>query len=924
MPAPYPPVPSQLEAALLVVLRDSVTWESALAPMDSSGTYSGTLTEPGSTGPFNALEYQRRDRELAWLDTRNAAAVVEVSLEVADVWNASALRPIMQGPQIGHITYNEQASAQGLLSKVVHVTNASVPRDALSTDKDLVGRDLLVYETLYNACANLFVPPPITSSGSEIPGVTAWATGYGSAQRKDISTALPLGRGLFEDPDKNLTDRDNQLAGYVAQLCVLLRDPFAYANRVYMAVYGADSREVETYSLVEPVFVAGYSYREGDEIYYEGTIYRVKAGVGSTTDVPWTSPWAWETVSEPNQRIWIAPPYLAGRNRLVYDVAERTLQWIPEGGTAVHVPQLVALSIPGVFSGQTLATLAQVPERKDGQYWRQKAGRIIPSGGTLTDSLSIENTASFQVQGFTIQNTGASMTVPGQGTVNFFDDSNAQANVGYASVKVAAMVQPNSTVEMPGGQNVEGVYGTLGGVTFGAPSKVSYDIGLPATQWTVEFDYTNLSGSTSGFKIKADLDGALVFDDTTPFYFNDQDGFPLTNGELVTSRPFVIQPTGGKQSFGVEWTGGGGDLHIRNIRFRSDATTEGRYRMLGTMAGSVSVCDVHGVDGVYDVVSWDFQVIETTPATMLLNYEKDPELPIRFLRFDVATFGTASPTPNVAGFERYRNDCLTRAMTSAQQSFNENMALAVESGTIPAFMSTGSVWDTAASERWMAFMESAEPRLRELEPVTEIVENRQYVVSTGSVVYQGQSYGVGETFYGAGTSWFYFASQGTLTQVGAWRRPRSTSIGRPAIVPAGVYWDSNGGTVAVANGPEMTYPQLASLQPWMIWAGFYVSQFEFYLPLPSYRQPPKIYPPPGPPGGYIEGFAGFSDTFEGNDTGAETLIGGSGWDGNWAAIENIYQSHVIATDDMAYAHGTPLGSMSSAEGLSSSGPTAYP
>src|SRR5215831_5483952 len=139
--------PAQLETALVVKLKDTLGWESALAPQNFSGTYSvdsggtyygtysGTLTMPNLNQTFNQVDYQRRDRELSWFDTRTAAAVVEVSLEVADVWNASVLRPRMQGPQVPHLSYNPQdVSANGLMSRVIHVKNASIPLDALAVD----------------------------------------------------------------------------------------------------------------------------------------------------------------------------------------------------------------------------------------------------------------------------------------------------------------------------------------------------------------------------------------------------------------------------------------------------------------------------------------------------------------------------------------------------------------------------------------------------------------------------------------------------------------------------------------------------------------------------------------------------------------------------------------------------------------------
>lgn len=833
MPAPYPPVPFQLETALLIRLRNTVRWDSGLMPLDSSGTYSGTLFPPDTENkPFDALEYQRRDRELAWLDTRNAAAVVEVSLEVADVWNASAIRPRLQGAQIGHLTYSPQdVSATGLTSKVVHVTNASIPVDAIQVDRDLAGRDVLIYETLYNAVRNLFVAPPISSSGATITPLTAWSYANGTEAKKDINTALPLNRDLFRDPDMNLADRDNQMAGYVSQLCQVLRNPFAYADRLYVGVYGFDPREVETYTLIEETFQAGQTYLEGDEIYYQGVIYRVKAGVGTTSDVPWTSPWAWEQVSSPRKRIWAAEPALPGRNRFVYDTENLTLQWFREKTDYAHIPQLFAMSVPGIFSGQSLATIAQIPERKDGQYWRQKAAHIVPAGGTITDIAGMPNTASFYTTNFTVQPTGASLTTPGYGDIWFPNPTTNLHDVILppGDYRVAALVEPNSTVELPGGENVQGLFGTLAGVTFSGYSKLSWPVGLPPTQWSVEIDYTNMGGSSDGFRIIADLDGVIVFDDTAPFYFNDDDGAPLPNGQVVTSNAFPIQPTGGEQVFSLNWTGGSGQLHVREIRFISGAYESGRYKMSGTFAGSVAYVDVVGDNKVPGVVAWDFRTKASSVNDFRVNWEKDAQIPIRFLRFDLASKGTNAPTPNAQGFGAYRQDCLVRASRSARQAYMD----VINSGTAwPTFMSEGSVWDENATERWMATIEQAEPRLRQADNIRTdaIREGRQYQVSTGSLIYQGWGYAAGQSFIGQTDSVYVWASTGTVNQVGAWQRARATHCGRPGLAPAGVYFDYSAGTVAVAYGPELSVPELVTIQPWMIKAGFYSAQPEFWLP----------------------------------------------------------------------------------------------
>jgi len=833
---------------LLVTLREGIAWESSLAPVTSAGTYSGTLTAPDTEHQFfSAPDYQRRDRELAWLDTRNAAAVVEVSVEVNDVWNAAALRPVMQGPQVGHIDLSAQdVSAGGMLSRVVHVRNASLPIEALDVDRDLAGRDVLIYETLARA-VQLFTAPPLTTSGAPASQVTAWSYAEGTAAQSDINTALPLDRDLFKTPDMNLADRDNQMAGYAAQLCQVLKNPFAFADRLYVAVYGVDSREVEVYTLVAPRFEPGLTYLEGDEVVYQGVIYRVKPGVGSTSDVPWTSPWAWEVVANPRKRVWTCEPALPGRNRFVYDTENQTIQWFRDIATVQHVPQLVALSVPGIFSGQTLQVVPKVPERKDGQFWRNKAAHVIPEGTALVDLYSLPTVAAAVQRGFLIQSDAASLTVPSQGSV-YFPDPLTLAHpqtVPAGSYRVSALVEPNSTVELAGGENDQGVTGILGGATLSGFGQLSYSIGLPPTRWTVEIDYTNLSGSASGFRLVAALAGATVFNDIAPFYFNDVNGNPLPNGTIVTSAAFPILPSGGAQSFSLTWTGGTGQLHIRAIRFKSSAFAQGHYRISGTMAGQISTVDVVGSDRVPGVMGWEFNLPVASPNDLVLNYEADPQLPIRFLRMDLAREEANAATPNSQGFENYRQDCLQRAVRSAKQSFDEayysgtaagtflspqNVSTAYSSGTTALSYGT---WDSDATDRWMSLIEAAEPRLRQIDdiPSDAIVPGRQYYVASGTATYEGSNYVPGQYFSGNQDTTYSWAVAGQVNQVGAWQKAKATHNGRPGLVPVGVYFDYSTGTLATAYTPDQTTPELATIQPWMIEAGFYAAQPEFWLPV---------------------------------------------------------------------------------------------
>src|SRR6185295_3145635 len=150
---------NQLESALIITLREGIPWQSALQISDA-----GTLTPVNPAAAFDPLKYQRRDRELGFRDMINAAAVAEVSIRVSDVWNYRAIQPTLQGPvRKDMANVPAEQSFSGTSAAVRHVGYTSVPFDASQfADKDLYGRDAIIYETLAQACA-IFTDPPITS-----------------------------------------------------------------------------------------------------------------------------------------------------------------------------------------------------------------------------------------------------------------------------------------------------------------------------------------------------------------------------------------------------------------------------------------------------------------------------------------------------------------------------------------------------------------------------------------------------------------------------------------------------------------------------------------------------------------------------------------------------------------------------------------
>lgn len=445
-----------LESALLIRLKPVVEWGSAMPP-------GAALKSVDTEAPFDALVFQQRDRELAYRDLINAAAVVDASIEISSVWNAPAIRPALQG-----FTPSDLATASGDLAtglqdvgEVLHVTSVSVPADALTTDQSLATRDALIYEALAQAC-QVFADPPVVTAGSGVTPTAVWSLGEGAPAQADINTALPLDKRLFKLPDQNLADRDNQLAAYVANIAQVLRNPFEFANRLYVKVEnssgythadGQDLRELEVYTLMEPLFQAGAAYAAGSEVRYLGAYYRAKRSTSVVPSVSATQDW--EGIDALTKRTWAAEPLLSDRNRIIYDKTFKTLQWMRESTMQIHVPQMIhALTVPGVLDYQRLTTEARIPEVKDALFWRRKAARIVHGDRAWVLVASQDSTAASGRTG-TAQLDCASLLSP--------TDTEAQQRLRLRlggpvtagqRYRVTTLVRPCSTVEIAGGTTI--------------------------------------------------------------------------------------------------------------------------------------------------------------------------------------------------------------------------------------------------------------------------------------------------------------------------------------------------------------------------------------------------------------------------------------------------------------------------------------
>lgn len=827
---------NQLESALVLRLRNVIRWESAVDEIPSEGTWTtGILQQVDSSDPFDPVQFQYRDRQLRYLDMVNAAAIVDVSVQVSDVWNFSTVKPVMEGPapKLMPTLVIPQVTTSGTGSFVRHVTSTSIAYDAARyADNDLYTRDMLLHEVLARACAIFSDPPisPLDSYGTIIPSTGTWSLAEGLEAMVDINAALPLDKNLFKRPDQALADRDNLLAAYVARVVQALKNPFEYATRLYVEASSVEATEPEVYVLAQ----------DGEE------------------------------------RVWTAEPALPGRNRIVYNTATKTLQWFRERTDEVHIPQLFALSIPGILPGQTLDTLPQIPEPKDAQFWRQKAERVIPFGGSVSDALTLDFTASDAVTGGYMQIKASSLTVPDDMTLTL------DGSLDAGTHRVCVLAVPNPVVEIAGASNTTGDTGIDGGATFeievpsgsittktyiveggdgitynavnyypgqtfggvsgvttysqlGVTSKVrqysmAWKLALPPGAWKLTVDYTNLQHTTTGFGVGVNY----ATGDTVVEIIKDTAVLPFTtgNGTVVSSLEGAFDVLNGNEfSIPVYWSYGTGQLHVRKLTFENTDITNCRIAMSGSINTGEAVVDVVGTRFQPEILMFTLTNGVESPQTELTlrmagTLGEDSILPLQIKQVTIQDAGTYNATINADGFQGWRQECLDRAELTISRAFNNTV---IEYGArFPIFYSAGTAWGVVNTEDWMSIAEAQQPRLRALPTIASgnLSPGRQYEVITGPVTYDSTVYAVGEKFYAVdGETTF---AGGTVDQIGAFQKSNPGHLGKPCLIPNGLSF--NGSIAVLAVNGTMAVPTLAACQPWMVDLGFYTAQPEFWMP----------------------------------------------------------------------------------------------
>jgi hypothetical protein len=799
---------NNLDSALIIPLSGSIDWSAALPPLNA---FTGTLTAINPGNAFDPTLYARRQRELQHRDMVASAAIAKVSIFAQTVWNGTMVAPILPGvtgvtdytgtnvfmpldpTQVGTVLPNGNTA-------VTYVLNADIPYTSVTkTEVNLYNRDLLIYETLARA-ATIFQVPPINRidpTGLYIGSTSVWATAQGTNTPAVISSADAMNQAAFLNPDVYLAQRDNQNAAYVAQVAQALQNPFKFATRIYVQINSAtsiNSEESEVYVLTDNQFVSGNTYTAGTQVIYMGTWYQALA---TTTDTPPSSNWT--TLAGPTLRQFLADPSLDSRNRIVYDTVGNTLQWFRETLDLIHIPQIVGFYVPGIFPGQTIQTVAAVPEKKDARFYLQKAARIQFSSGTWASQQVINPTgnrtagASYVTGGINAiwqQSNDVALTAPDQFTLNL---QNLICTSGTYALN--CLVRPSTEIDINGGENQQGVISSSdGGTTYTKIGDIrNWSLALPAGGWQLVIDFANVSSTlTSSFGIQASQGAIQILANTLPIYYTDSNGNPLPEGTIISAPGINIQSAGQVYNFSIQWTAGAGQLHIVRLRFiQVNSPSTSHYNMqaswLGAVGGSnaVSNLNVFGQPNMPDVMPFAFWVgntqanpqitvswiPQTSAAWQSISYSLgdqvvynliyweantataptdipgqssvwtqvgiEPQVPLIFEQIELTKFVQATATPNLTGFQGFHQDMSDRALHATRDSYYQ--ALNQTGTNPPQFVDGNSSWTFASTGSWMSFIEVYAPRLRQ-----------QYNVA-GSNIATGKQYEVIAQAGGAGT-----------------------------------------------------------------------------------------------------------------------------------------------------------------------------
>ena len=239
---------------------------------------------------------------------------------------------------------------------------------------------------------------------------------------------------------------------------------------------------------------------------------------------------------------------------------------------------------------------------------------------------------------------------------------------------------------------------------------------------------------------------------------------------FVWSNTYVLSADGEIGSFTIERTDAGtSGLTIGAVEFINVRSGNLSCTMTATMGDKSSTSIFSSQSGRPDTLFFDF--FDALPGTIKI-YLDDVNVGGIYLRaLDVRRFGAQRETPSSTGFKLWKRTFIQMALDSVRRSYRESTSGLAS----PPEFAVGTVWSTASTDAWMNTLAAVETRL-----------------------------------------------------FSAFRVGRPGDVGQPALTPGGIRYDIPN-RVVMQDDMSDTYPTAQAFQPWMISAGIYVFNEDFWI-----------------------------------------------------------------------------------------------
>jgi hypothetical protein len=239
-------------------------------------------------------------------------------------------------------------------------------------------------------------------------------------------------------------------------------------------------------------------------------------------------------------------------------------------------------------------------------------------------------------------------------------------------------------------------------------------------------------------------------------------------GTFILSNSFVLAADGEIGSFSIQRTDTNtGELTIGVVEFVNVREGNLSCQLSATMGTRTSTAIFSSQSGRPDTLFFDFY--DTLPGTINL-FLNDVNIGGVYVRaIDVRRFSAQHQTPSAIGYRLWKRTFIQLALESVRRAFRENLASSQQT------FSASGIWSTTSTAAWMNMLAVVEPRIFQ-----------------------------------------------------AFRIGRPGDIGQPALTPGSLTFSIDDDAVEQLD-PTDTYPISQAFQAWMISAGIYVFNEDFWI-----------------------------------------------------------------------------------------------